>query len=481
MENIILRNIEKLKILDRQLIVFKRKCVKKNDIIEPIRTELTITKNRRVVYFMSANTNLEEQFPHIIIFGKSINFIDIFVNWQNIKKLLNEISIDYVKTSRILGKLHNVFKNLPHTYDKTIIDGIQKEMTEFDMAYIPYYESLNGESYDPFFLNEEIKELSQNLSKLEKDNEVLLNEYKVIQTQKRRYLPPLHELFIVDVLFVIQHLHGGVVYKDKKIKHTIIPRRLQLYRAMATTFGYPGLCQYNDFVRLKDTMTEIIRGLHINRKMETIKSIIQLSHRESVCRHQKHVENITPHVRNPKHDKLTNEQLAKCSTPHVRHFLSGHRIVSKSYTMNLVESPDKRHDGMIVINPKFDYSFDLMDYMDLPLNQDYTINVDLEILLNLIKRSSIGMKDPILVFLDYSCSIGHILLETTNKIEKNALNIEEGTSISNRGNSYVPEIPNLNRLNRLNKNVRNKSKSKSRARARSSSMSKTRKVKSVPL
>jgi hypothetical protein len=315
-----------------------------------------------------------------------------------------------------------------------IFNEKNKDIQKINMEHKKYVLETNIPSQDI------IDAFEQNIHHIREGDAELFEMYNRIQLEKKGLLPPLQDLFIDGVLYLIQHTHGSVEYNDGQIKHCYIPENLQVYRSMSTTFGFPAWCSYKNFLSIKKTMMKYIdrpSAKTVKNKIKLIKQILKFSYKDAFCRHsdpqvleklKKHIIHFTNTKKTIK-ERVQNgiKRESKCVSPHTHHFMPMQRIVNKVYELRLSDDEINKNYGFSVVNSK--YNVNLIDYLDIHINPDYTINLQLSDLFDLLLTVLPTINNPILVMLDYSCSLGK---ESTNKIETNALDMEERLSLSNR-------------------------------------------------
>jgi hypothetical protein len=333
-----------------------------------------------------------------------------------------------------MEELNKEIDKITHIFNEKNIK-LQKIINERD-TYILSTSNISENKFDEF---------KQSIDHIREGDVELFEKYNRIQTDKQRLLPPLQDLFIEGVLYLIQHTHGSIEYNNSKhIKHCNIPENLQVYRSMATTFGFPSWCSYHNFLNIKQTMLKYIGRPYAKtekNKIRMIKKILKYSYKETFCRHsnpivlaklKQHIK-LPPIIKNKSQTpaeirrKMAKNQTireTKCVSPHTHHFLPGQRIVNKVYEIRLSDFEINKTYGFSVVNSK--YNVNLIDYLDIHINNDYTINLQLSDLFNLLQTVIQTINNPILVMMDYSCSVGK---EHSNKIESNALAIEERLSL----------------------------------------------------
>lgn len=315
-----------------------------------------------------------------------------------------------------LIKFSPFFERLPETYD----DTINKAKIDIDNYMDILRNDINiKELSEPFFLTSHIRDKFYRSKFIY--NEVI-KKYNNKQKEKKQYLPILSHLFMGDVLYLAQYVHGSSRYEKytplKKLRTVTLPPNLEVYRLMVTSFGYVSICPIQNFVNIRDRMIKHIKEHfkpiepeiydynkyeyeNINAKQKTkeylkekeeykkgkeerrliseqnkiktekhkikiIKNILKMAYEDAICTNDSKRNLLKSFVKMPTEGINYSK---RCTIPHVHHFTNERDIVYKSYQINLLENVEE--EGIIILNPNYDYKFDLIDYFNVPIHTNY--------------------------------------------------------------------------------------------------------------
>uniref|UniRef100_A0A6C0EY26 Uncharacterized protein n=1 Tax=viral metagenome TaxID=1070528 RepID=A0A6C0EY26_9ZZZZ len=339
-----IENVEHLKRIDKE---------QEQILLELIKRQEKVTHFTRIILAHDLHKKITtERYSTIPLLGGVLD-VNIFftkhVLFSTVKRLLKKY--DYESNRNELIIFSPFFEKLPKTYNDTV-DKAHIEMAD-------YIDTLNKDSdlislgefkFLPPSININYQEAKYFFQK-EIDN------YAHKQKEKKEYLPPLSNLFVNNVLYLANHIHGSTEYKDKtKLKTVKIPRKFELYRLMVTSFGYVGICTIQNFIHIRDRMIE-----HINKhfkpeqpnvyefvgienkenkenkelkkqnkiktekhKVKIIKNILKMSYEDAICRNKSHATELETYVESP----IANVNYShKCTIPRIHHFTEDRNIV----------------------------------------------------------------------------------------------------------------------------------------------------------
>ena len=236
-----------------------------------------------------------------------------------------------------------------------------------------------------------------------------------IKLRDAQLLPPLESLvYRENAMYLFVNVHGGIRYIDA-IKPYVIPKGLEIFRVMQSTFGTVNLCTpvsvktiYDPLLYLLAKPVKTRTTLKNNKKLikSTLKQIIP--HMNCAIRNFKSA----PLTRIKEHIKDNQTYREHCLKTHTHHFTYGANMVDK--TLSIDFSQDDTNQIKIVGHE----SINLVDYLRLPFINDH-FRFKLSDIINLVAPYI-----KILVLIDLSCSNNS--MHTFEQIARNTSNLELG-------------------------------------------------------